>query len=248
MALFEKKPTEEEKAAAAERHKQLLAQNKELEKQLTNKNHEFFHQFHKLMEGHTYRKERQPDEVDNAVLNRLVEGQKHSETAKQIYGTPTQLVKFIEEAPTPEELAPPTFMDQVIDSGLFITALFAALAAVMQLFNTAETAAASAAGGAMFGPIAMVTNFICGGLAMAILAKYQPNMNAPKGERGIPRYLLASFAAVAIWLMILTLVAAIVPGRWNPMMPMLVYVIIAIAGFSIRYFFRRAKNFVLPQQ
>ncbi|MGX7348393.1 DUF1129 domain-containing protein [Aerococcus vaginalis] len=244
MALFEKKQTEEEKRESAERQKQLIAQNKELEKQLTNKNQAFFHQFHKLMEGHTYRKERQPDEVDNAILTRLVEGQKNSETANQIYGTPTDLVKFVESAPTPEELAPPTFWDQVVDSGLFITALFAALAALMQLFNATATEAASAAGGAMFGPIAMIVNFFCGGIAMGILAKYQPNMNAPKGQRGIPKYLLVSFAAVAIWLFILTMVVAIVPERWNPLLPTFLYLVIAVLAFIGRHYFRKSKNFV----
>lgn len=238
LPKFEKKKSPEEIAKAQAQAAELRAKNQELAGELTNKNEEFYRQFHKMMTTREYHPGRNPEMVDNAILNRLMAGQKVGETAKQIYGTPTELAEFVQTAPTPEELAPPTFVDYLLDSGLFITALFSALAGIMLLFGTRTIAN----GGAMFGPVALFINFLCGGAAMAVLTRYQPKMDAPKGKKGIPKYLIMSFIAVVAWLFLLSGVVAIVPPQWNPMLPMLAYFIIAAVAFLLRTFYRQYKG------
>ncbi|MDO4670573.1 MAG: DUF1129 family protein [Aerococcus sp.] len=238
LPKFEKKKSPEQIAKEREQAQKLQAENAKLVPELTNKNGEFYRQFHKMMETRSYHPGRQPEMVDNAILQRLIAGQKNGQTAKQIYGTPTELAEFVATAPTPEELAPPTFVDYLLDSGLFITALFSMLAGIMMLFGN-QTATN---GGAMFGPVALLVNFLCGGGAMAVLTRYQPNMNAPKGKRGIPKYLAMSFIAVLAWLFILSGVVALVPPQFNPMLPMLAYFIIAAVAFLLRTFYRQYKG------
>ncbi|MDO4681017.1 MAG: DUF1129 family protein [Aerococcus sp.] len=238
LPKFEKKKSPEQLAAEKEQAEKLQQENDQLQPQLTNKNQEFYHQFHKMMEGRQYHEGRTRESVDNVVLKRLIDGQKTGQTAKQIYGTPTELAEYIESAPTPEELTPPTFVDYLLDSGLFITALFSLLAGIMLLFGNQTMTN----GGAMFGPFALLVNFLCGGAAMAVLTRYQPNLDAPKGKRGIPRYLLMSFVAVVVWLFVLSGVVALIPPKFNPMMPMLVYFVIAAAAFLLRTFYRQYKG------
>lgn len=88
------------------------------------------------------------------------------------------------------------------------------------------------------GILSLLMNFAVGGLAMMLISKYMPNPNAPKGERGYGKYILATIGAMLLWMLIMTL-AATIPASINPPLPALAYIAIGIAGLLGKTFLKR---------
>lgn len=214
---------------------QLAIENRNLSEELTKRNFDFMFQFMKEMRARdSYHGNL--IELENEMLKALVAGQKEGKTAKHLFGTVTGYVREVETRPTKEDLAPSPFWQIWIEGGLLIGGAFSALAGLTLLMGNGSENAQST------GLTSLIINFIVGGLVMAILTKYQPDFNKPKGERGMWRYILVAVLTLAAWLGFISLTTMFVPNSLNPVMPAFIYIAIAIIAFVIRWWFKREFN------
>ncbi|KAA9241092.1 DUF1129 family protein [Aerococcus tenax] len=220
---------------AAERQAQLVqfeAENKALYPQLTKRNKEFVFQFEKAIKDKDLRG-RNKTEVLHEILTTLVETQASGQTAQQLYGQPYQYAEKLEKQPTAKELAPAPFWMHWVEGALFVGGLFSIIAGLSALLSNNQANSATA-----FGPAALVVNFIMGGLAMAVLNQYSPDMSQEKGKRGIGRYILLSVLVVGLWMLILVGALAVLPPSWNGALPPFAYLVIGALAFLARWWFQ----------
>lgn len=176
--------------------------------------------------------------VYEEMVETLIEGQLSSYTARSIYGTPTEVAENvlsqhikIEED---EVLVSPDWQIAV-DGGLFLGSIFVFLTGLSMTNNTDPSR------GAM-GLFTMILNYVIAGLAMLSVAKNLPDMDAPKGKKGYPRYFLTAIGSMLIWYLVISLSAAFLPRIINPILPAGVYMVIGIVTFAGRFLFKKHFN------
>ncbi|RAV81375.1 DUF1129 domain-containing protein [Aerococcus loyolae] len=220
---------------AAQRQAQLEefeAENKALYPQLTKRNKEFVFQFEKAIKDKDLRG-RNKTEVLHEVLTTLVAKQGSGQTAQQLFGQPYQYAEALEKQPTAKELAPAPFWMHWVEGALFVGGLFSIIAGMSALLSNNQANSATA-----FGPAALLVNFVMGGLAMAVLNQYSPDMSQEKGKRGIGRYILLSVLVVGLWMLILVGALAVLPASWNAALPPFAYLAIGALAFLARWWFQ----------
>jgi len=221
-----------EELSPEQKLEQLAIENRAMSEELTKRNFDFMFQFMKEMRGRD-RYHGNLIELENDMLKTLIAGQKEGKTAKHLFGTVTGYAQEVEKRPTKAELGPSPFWQIWVEGGLLIGGAFSALAGLtLLMWNSSEN-------GQSTGLTSLIINFIVGGLVMAILTKYQPDFNKPKGERGMLRYILIAILTLVAWIGFISLVAMFVPNALNPVMPEFIYIAIAIIAFVVRWWFKR---------
>ncbi|MCI7240124.1 DUF1129 domain-containing protein [Aerococcus suis] len=210
-------------------------ENAELYPQLTNKNNAFMHQLNKEMAHRDFDGEWL--EKENEMLHELVAHQTSGVTAKHLYGTPRGYADKLENGDydnaTPQESAP--FWQYVVEGGLLIGGVFALINGIIMLFGNGTEGAQSA------GVITMLLNFVIGGFAMAVITKNQPDVNQPKGERGMGRYLLSAVGVMVLWIFFISM-TQLLPPAINPVMPPFIYIALGVIALAGRWWFKKAHG------
>lgn len=224
------------KQTTEERQKNLTTlrqENESLKKQLTRKNEKFVHDFHKMWHNQEDYQHRTIEEIDHDVLTQLIEGQKTGKTARQLFGTPTQFATSLIQRPKRElTLHRPNFWQACVEGGLFIGGVFTLVSGIMLIFGQIPKESQG-----VYGVLATILNFVLGGLALGVLQIYRPEPGS--GRRGVWKYIFISILVVLGWMAVLFPALAYLPSALNPVLPPIIYVLIAILAFGGRYFFRK---------
>ncbi|PMB84756.1 hypothetical protein CJ205_02320 [Dolosicoccus paucivorans] len=172
----------------------------------------------------------------NEVYETLLAGQKISETAQQIYGTPTEVAQTMlgldrqeEQDAKDNRLEAPSWMVGV-DGALLMGSIYTLLTGVAHLRGNQGTP---------MGLITLVINYILAGFATTIMAKYLPNMDAPRKERGYLKYTLASVGAMLVWIMTVSASILFLPPAINPLFSPMFYIVLGLVGLAGRYILRQ---------
>lgn len=170
------------------------------------------------------------------VYETLLAGQKTSETAQQIYGTPTEVAQTMLELDRQTEhdtkdsrLEAPSWMVGV-DGSLLMGSIYTLLTGVAHLRGNQGTP---------MGLITLIINYIIAGFATTIMAKYLPDMDVPRKERGYLKYTLASVGAMLVWIMGVSASILLLPPAINPIFPPMFYIVLGLAGLAGRYILRQ---------
>lgn len=221
--------------AKAEASSPIAGINQATYNQLTKRNQQF------LFDIDRYLIDEMPYEVRTKVYEEMVEtllaGQLSSQTARQIYGTPSEVAVTILEQEIKADEEAVTSPDWMIalDGSLFLGSVFTFLTG-LSMMNAEEGQAT------YMGVLTIIVNYLFAGLAMLMISKVIPNPDAPKGERGYLRYFLVSILAMLVWFVAITASSVWLPASINPTFSGEVYMIIAAATFILRYYLKKRLN------
>ncbi|AMB99350.1 hypothetical protein AWM75_04750 [Aerococcus urinaehominis] len=228
--------TEEQQVNGQAETQARQAKIKELYPQLTKRNADFMHQFNRYFDTQAYKGDGQLLEL--TMLEDLVAGQKEGRTAQQLYGQPSlyaqTVVQGSREQPAYQGNNP--FWHYWLEGGLFIGGLFAAVSGITMLLNSGNNADQAT------GLVTLILNFIFGGLAIAVLTKFQPDTSKPKGQQGLGRYIGVAVVTLIVWIIFITGSAVLIPSTLNIQLPAFVYIAIAALSFVGRWWFKKEYN------
>lgn len=204
------------------------AQNKELYKQLTNKNEQYIFQLNNRLKELGYDPVAK-EYVINEMLHEIIEAQHAHIPARKIYGTVTEQANSIAgkdfDIPEGEQEKSPTWMIYM-DGALLLGGLFSIVNGI----------------GAYRDPMAdvglfqILLNFLLGGLAVLTLTKYSPKQGQTKG---MLKYILATVSVMLVWVIAITLALYLLPEILNPTIPPLMIVIIGVAALVAKWYLKK---------
>ncbi|XJS10707.1 DUF1129 domain-containing protein [Aerococcaceae bacterium WGS1372] len=205
---------------------------------LTNKNKQFMVNVDKQLSSQLHYEVQ--ERVYAEMIETLINGQATSQTARQIYGTPTETVQVILEQEFPDPAKQPVEKSPdwqiAVDGGLVLGSLFTFITG-LSMMNAEEGAST-----AFMGLTTLIINYLVAGVAMLITSKVMPDLDAPKGERRLWRYFGVSILAMFGWFLIVSMSAVLIPSVLNPTFTPMTYMIIAAVTFGARYLFKRHYN------
>lgn len=206
--------------------------------QLTNKNKQFMMSVDKKLSSQLHYEVQERVYVE--MVDTLLDGQTTSQTARQIYGTPTETANVIleQEFPNPDNAPVEKSPDWQIalDGGLVLGSLFTFITGISMLNAEAGTTSA------FMGLTTLIINYLVAGVAMLITSKVMPDLDAPKGERRLWRYFGVSILAMFGWFLIVSMSAVLLPAVMNPVFTPITYIIIAAITFGARFLIKRHFN------
>lgn len=179
--------------------------------------------------------------IYDEMTETLLEGQQTGQTARQLYGTPTETAEVIFKQNFQDETVATKSPDWhvALDGGLILGSIFTFIAGVSAL-NTGDQPETML----QMGLITLIINYVVGGFAMLATSKVMPDMDAPKGKKGYFKYFGVSSLAMIIWVFAITISAAILPPVINPTFPAEVYLLIGAATFGLRFYLKKKLNIV----
>lgn len=179
--------------------------------------------------------------IFSEMTDTLLEGQQNGQTARQLYGTPTETAEVIYKQNFQDETVLTKSPDWQIalDGGLILGSIFTFIAGVSAFTNSDQPESMLS-----MGLITLILNYVVGGFAMLATSKVMPDMDAPKGKKGYFKYFGVSSLAMIIWVFAITISAAILPPVINPTFSAEIYLLIGAATFALRFFLKKKFNIV----
>ncbi|UUV98412.1 DUF1129 domain-containing protein [Vagococcus luciliae] len=214
---------------------QKVAENRELEKQLTKKNNQFMFDLNKLLDDGVVIDERQKIEALNTMLKALVEGQKTGITAKQLYGTPTEAVVFVTTKPaTPPKT---NFASMWLDNSLLLFTFLAVMTGVLTMISKTPQPTQ--------GILSIIIGAMSGGLSFYLIYRYIYIYDMPGADKSKRPGVWKTGGIMALcfipWLMIFSL-SAFIPRAINPSLDPVITIVLGAAAFGVRYLLKKKYN------
>lgn len=218
---------------------ELMAIDQALFAQLTKRNQQFLLAVDKNLVAANLTAAIRRD-IYTEMAETLVEGQHTGQTARQLYGTPTECASVIlkQQFPTESDGEKSPDWQIALDGALILGSVFTFITgfSLMRAGEGATTTAMS------MGLITLILNYIVAGFSMLSTSKVLPNMDAPKGQRGYIKYFTVSFASMLVWVAVVTLSSVFLPASINPMLPYELYLLIGAGTFFLRFYLKKKWN------
>lgn len=230
-----KKDNKEEKATLT--FEEIQKANEEFLGKLTHKNNQYIRQVDKFLGAEGWTEEKRSRHLF-MILPAIIKAQAEGQPARRLLGTPNAYVYKLLHGDKPqgvqaEEMSPD--WQVFVDGSLLLGGLFALVSGVTSLFNPGKAQ--------VMGIISLLINFIVGGLMLLILNKNMPSLDpSSKKKQGWIRYIIVSAISATLWVLLISLSQSAVPASINPVLPPIAYILIAIAAFVGKYFFKRHFN------
>lgn len=205
--------------------------------QMTNKNQQFMIAVDRQLADH-HLAESAKAAVYFEMVETLIQGQASSQTARHLYGTPTEAANVILE----QELPSDEIVDDVkspdwqiaLDGALILGSIYVALTGLSLVNNATEESLYQS-----MGIITVIVNYIAAGFAMLAISKVIPNPDAPKGEKGYFRYFGISIVAMIGWVLVVVLTSTFIPPVVNIPLPGEVLLGLGVITFLLRFYLKR---------
>ena len=215
---------------------QKVAQNRELMTQLTKKNDQFIFDMNKSL-GTSDISEEKKVVLMNEILTNLVEGQKTGATAKQLYGTPTEAVESIINAPEP---APEmTFGKIMLDNFLMLFTFLTVLTSLFSLFSKTGQ-------GTSQGILSLILGGISGAFSFYLIYKYVYIYDEPGADQSKRPGVLKTGLIMAVsflpWFLVFG-ISAFLPPVINPSLDPVVTLALGAITFGLRHWLKKKYNF-----
>lgn len=218
---------------------ELKEENQIIYEDLTNKNKEYMFDLNRRLKDGNLSEEYRVTQL-NEMLKTAVEEQGKGVTARQLYGTVTDQSRYLlDEGPheKSEETGNPVFEENetwklYVDGALLIGSIFGIMNGLGSFF--ADSAEATGTGF-----VTLLMNYILGGLLMMIITKLAPT---PENNSSVGRYLIASFVAIFLWMVIMWTIQAFVPPALNFYVPSNMVLTIGVVTLLLRWGFKKAFN------
>lgn len=182
------------------------------------------------------------ESIYQEMLETLLEGQQAGQTARHLYGTPTECATSILNQNFKEQTEVTRSPDWQIalDGGLILGSVFTFIVGLSMMNASADQPETVLS----MGLITLILNYLVAGWAMLQTSKVMPDMEAPKGKKGYFKYFGVSSMWMIVWVAVVTLSAAFIPVVINPIFSPMVYMVIGVATFGARFYFKKRFNIV----
>lgn len=224
--MSEDKTTEERNAG-----KQQVSAGK-ANQTFTKRNEDFMFRLKKELSASDVAVEKQNEALEETKL-RLLAGQLKGETAKQIYGTPTDRVKSIVEGPKKAPVETKYWM-KALDNGMVFLMIFALMFGIMLIAQpksiTSEPGPA--------GITAMLAISIIGGACAPFLTDRLQPTSKKKERTSIWKTIGMATGMILVW-MVAYMAFSSLPQSLNPVLPFEAYLVLAAVLFGVRMWFKR---------
>lgn len=205
--------------------------------QLTKKNQQFMKTIDRHLAQDTHYEVR--GNVYQEMVETLLDGQKRGQTAKQIYGTPTEVIQSISGKDLKVETDSKEQSDDkllFLDGALLLGSVFTLLTGLSMMRPQ------QAPNAVHMGIITLILNYLVAGFAMMMTAKNLPNPDAPKGQKGYGRYFLISVSTMMLWFAAVSFSGALLPKVINPILPSTVYIVLGAVTLALRFYLKKKLN------
>jgi len=231
-------------AQAGQRQKQLEKERRQANGSafsnydLTRKNEDFMYQLNKQLDRLGVPSDKK-DPMLKETIDKLLAGQKKGQTARALFGTPTEYAKELKNPkPTPAEASKQSIKLLAIDNMLIFLSIFTFMFGLMFWLSSAAMQTKNAGSS---GITAILIVAITGGLIFGYVAtQVQPQIDK-NGKRVSKKPLwqriLLIVAGLAAWLIIYMLVSML-PNVINPRLNPWVYIGIGVITFIGDMYFR----------
>ncbi|WP_412989462.1 DUF1129 domain-containing protein [Pediococcus siamensis] len=223
----------EEKTVERNAGKQEHTKHKTKPQTFTKRNEDFMYRLTKELNANSKLTDEKKEEALQDTKLRLLEGQLKGETAKQIYGTPTDRVKEIIEGPKKAPVETKYWM-KALDNGMVFFMIFALMFGIMLLVQPKSIATEPGPAGIT----AMLAISIIGGACAPFLTDRLQPTSSKKERRSIWRTIGMATGMVLVW-MVAYMAFSALPQSLNPVLPFEVYFAIAAVLFVFRLWFKR---------
>lgn len=196
---------------------------------LTKRNEDFLFRLNKILEERNYDSAKREAMIEELTLE-LREKQSKGITAKRLYGTPSEKADAIIAGPK-KEAQPVTFWKMALDNGLMMFMLFCAMYAIMGMVSPKSVKVNG-------GVLTLLVTSVLAGVGMAFFYQMAADRKARKQRLPFWKMLLWSLILVVVWLIVFTGVAAI-PGVLNAGLSPIIYAVLAILVFGLRYYLKK---------
>lgn len=208
----------------------------ELRKKLSNKNQDYVFRLQKELEKQGNLSSDEASQKVNKLLPEILVAQRHGQPANSLFmASPiVKADKILHPVVKPKTLDDLPFWQRGVDNALFWLAIFMGMYGLLGLFNTKQLNSQNG----------VLTITVVGILFGLMTSKYNEWI-MPQGAKGKIKWgraILSLGGLVVALFVIITLLT--LPGIRviNPVLPGIVYIIIAAIAYGIRYFFRKKYN------
>lgn len=209
-------------------NRDLEQENKELYRQLTNKNKDYFFQLNSRLEELSY----DPDKklvVINHMLQETVEFQEDAITARKMYGTVTERADQILGI-DPDNLEGDSKMSPTkhlyLDGALLLGGMFSIITGFSAWRSNTPPV----------GLLQLILNFVLGGLVVLVLIKHRPD---PNQSKGFFKYTFVTVITIMAWIFAMTFVDMLAPSLINPEIPGIFVMGVGALGILARWYFKK---------
>lgn len=208
----------------------------ELRKKLSNKNSDYVFRLQKELEKQGKLTTEQAREKVDALLPEIIVAQRHGQPANGLY-LAAPMVKanqMLHPEVKPKTMLDIPFWQRAVDNGLFWLAIFMGMYGLLGFSNPKTQS----------GQNGVLTITLTGVLLGVFMAKYyewiMPKTGSNKKPKiSWPRAIGVSVALIIILVVVLGVLSQPVFRVINPVLPGIVYIIIAAIAFGVRYLFRK---------
>lgn len=231
-------------AQAGQRQKQLEKERRQANGSalsnygLTRKNEEFMYQLNKQLDRLGVAADKK-DVMVKETVDKLLAGQKKGQTARVLFGTPTEYAKELKNPkPSAKQVTKQSIKLLAIDNMLIFLSIFTFMFGLMFWLSPAAMHAKNAG---TSGITAILIIAITGGAIFGYVAMQMQPQRSKDGKSTTKRPLwlriLTVIAGLAVWLLIYMLVS-LLPNAINPRLNAWAYIIIGVVTFIGDMYFR----------
>lgn len=199
----------------------------------TKRNEDFMFRLTKELNANDKLSDEKKQEALQDTKLRLLQGQLKGETAKQIYGTPTDRMKEIIEGPKKAPVETKYWM-KVLDNAMVFLMIFALMFGIMLIMQPKSIAQEPGPAGIT----AMLAISVIGGACAPFLTdRLQPGASKKK-HQSIWKTIGMATGMILVW-MVAYMAFSALPESLNPVLPFEAYFVIAAVLFVFRLWFKR---------
>ncbi|EOH83315.1 DUF1129 domain-containing protein [Enterococcus asini] len=216
--------------------RQYVAENRELETQLTKRNEQYIFDLKKSLHAANL-SEKELTLVLHEMLPTLVEEQKTGKTARQLFGTVSERTEAILAKPqeAPKDTKPVLMW---VDNSLFILGIFGVMVGLMGLFTNGKAQ--------MYGVFSLLVGSALGGFVFYLFYKFfyqyeQPGADKSKRPK-LWKAMLLMIPVFFIWMLLWSVTSLPMFDVINPILPPIGTVLIGGAALLLRWYLKKTFN------
>ncbi|KRL34271.1 DUF1129 domain-containing protein [Liquorilactobacillus uvarum] len=201
---------------------------------LTKRNEDYMFRLNRMLEEKGVPSEKRKQAVDEMIVE-LRDKQRQGITAGKLYGTVSERTEAIIAGPK-KKAKEPSYWSVALDNGLIMFMMFCIMYAALGAFSKKQ---AEVNGGIL----TLIVTSVIAGLGMAYFYKVAGYRRDRRKRIPFWKTLLLSGALVVIWITAYTLVMA-VPGALNRTFEPIVYAVLAVIAFGVRYILKKKYGLI----
>ena len=213
----------------------MVAQNRELETQLTKRNEQYIFDLKKSLTAANLSAELQAIALAK-ILPALVSGQKTGQTARQLFGTVAEQTAAILSAPAPVKESAKWLM--WLDNTLILFAMLAVIAGIVPLLSKAAQASNQ-----QQGILTLIIASMSGGYAFYLMYDKIYKYDRPGADQSARpstwRMMGIMLGSILIWMLCYVGATLLLPVSINVTLDPFVTVSLGVIAFAVRFYLRK---------